>query len=354
MKTIFFKIILIISVIFLLQCNTSSVQKGQIYFNLPELQNRFDAVVVEMKGYEILGDSTFISDTLKIINGVAKYDFKLDQPKITSIFLLKNKKKSGKLFFQYPNKDKSFYGNILLGNEFIQVHSFISDLKTDDIIMIRVKLDGAKENEISESIRQRKITKVLIENNSKSFAVLYELFWGKEDYKNNELSKLITLLDDDLKTSGAYIKLEGYLKKKINLEKNGYSTGFNWKDIDGKKHNFDSVLQNKEYVLLVFWASWCGPCRAEIPALIKFQKEYGNNLALVSLSIDDDYENWKKAVEKEQMPWLNLSGLPESTKAVKEKYNISAVPTLVLLNKEGEILVNSINDLNLIKNAIRK
>jgi thiol-disulfide isomerase/thioredoxin len=333
----------------LIQCKWYNENSGQISFKIPEFENRFDEIVIEMKGYEILGDSTFISDTLKIINGVTKYNFKLNQPKITSVFLLKNKKKSGKLFFQYPNKEKSFFGNILLGNEFIQVHSYINELKSGDIIMIRVKLDGAKENEISESIKQRKISEVLVENNSKNFAVLYELFWRKEDYNNYELSKLINLFDDDLKTSNAYNKLKNYLTKKIELEKNGYSNNFNWNDVDGRKYNFDAVLQEKKYVLLVFWASWCAPCRAEIPELIKFQNEYKDNVSLVSLSIDDNYDNWKKAVDKEKMPWLNLSSLPDNKKAIKEKYNISAVPSLVLLNSKGEIIINSVNDLSLIK-----
>ena len=66
---------------------------------------------------------------------------------------------------------------------------------------------------------------------------------------------------------------------------------------------------------------------------------------MVSLSIDNDYSNWKKAVDQEQMPWLNLSGLPKNKNAISQAYDIKAVPTLILLDEKGKIIEKNTNDL---------
>lgn len=83
--------------------------------------------------------------------------------------------------------------------------------------------------------------------------------------------------------------------------------------------------------------------------LKKFNSAYGKDVSIVSLSIDDNYNNWKKAVENEKMPWLNLSGLPKNKSAVKREYNISAVPNLILLDQNGKVIINNINELDAIK-----
>jgi len=168
----------------------------------------------------------------------------------------------------------------------------------------------------------------------------------KDKYTVKQLKELSLLFSDELKKSVSYNKIQKLISNKEKLEQYGYVKNFNWKNINGRNYTFEQVKNNKPMTLLVFWASWCGPCRREIPELKQFYNKYKDKVSIVSLSIDDKYVNWKMAVEKENMPWLNLSGLPNDPNGVKEKYNIISVPNLILLNKEGGVINKDVNNLS--------
>lgn len=90
-----------------------------------------------------------------------------------------------------------------------------------------------------------------------------------------------------------------------------------------------------KYVLLDFWASWCGPCRMEIPNLKKaWQQFHAKGLEIVSISIDYTREPWLKALEQEQMPWTQLF----SQAKVNAQYQVDAVPFTLLLDPQGKIV----------------
>lgn len=195
------------------------------------------------------------------------------------------------------------------------------------------------------------VSKENIKQNPSNYALFYRLFWNKEKCTVDQLREYSSLFSDDLKKSVSYSMLQDYINNKEKLEKIGFRESFNWVDIHNKNYTFDEV-SNGRPVLLVFWASWCGPCRKEIPELKKFNETYKDKVSMVSLSIDENYDKWKTAVDQENMPWLNLSGLPKSNNAIKQEYNILAVPTLILLDKNGKIIITVINDLPLIIKTI--
>ena len=107
---------------------------------------------------------------------------------------------------------------------------------------------------------------------------------------------------------------------------------------------YDNLLrearkQNKP-VILDFWASWCGPCRKEIPNLKKIYSKYKDKgFKIVSVSIDNKEEDWKKALEKEQLPYIKLW---DEEKITQKLYQYQGIPWMVLLNPDGEI--ERIND----------
>ena len=107
---------------------------------------------------------------------------------------------------------------------------------------------------------------------------------------------------------------------------------------EGKMVKLSSCVPEGKYVMLEFWASWCGPCRGEIPHLRHVYQEYKDKgFEIISISIDEKKTDWDKAMKEEKMVWKQLSDPIGFNGPVAQKYNITGVPTCILLDKEGRI-----------------
>lgn len=98
---------------------------------------------------------------------------------------------------------------------------------------------------------------------------------------------------------------------------------------DGSKVSMASCVKGKKYYLVDFWASWCGPCRKEIPNLKKLYELYkGKGLEIVSVSIDQKETAWKKALAEEKLPWPN--GLDRA--GIADSYKVKFIPAIFLVD----------------------
>ncbi|MFL5746759.1 MAG: redoxin domain-containing protein [Niastella sp.] len=98
-----------------------------------------------------------------------------------------------------------------------------------------------------------------------------------------------------------------------------------------------------KYVLIEFWASWCGPCRAENPNLLKQYKMYNSKgFDILSVSLDKEKEPWLKAVEHDALPWTQVSDLKGWSNEVAVLYGIRAVPASFLLDPTGKIVATGL------------
>jgi len=106
---------------------------------------------------------------------------------------------------------------------------------------------------------------------------------------------------------------------------------------DGKEYDFAKLAEGKKYVLLDFWASWCGPCRKELPNVKKAYAEFKDKgFEVISVSIDKDEAAWRKAVKEEQLVWPNFRD-----QAVADLFKVKAVPTVYLLDSNGNIVASN-------------
>ena len=104
-----------------------------------------------------------------------------------------------------------------------------------------------------------------------------------------------------------------------------------------------SELKGK-VVILDFWASWCEPCRENNPHLVKLYKKYHDKgFEILSVSLDSNSADWKKAIAQDKMEWLQVNDSRGWNAACVTTFDVEAIPTMFLINKKGIV-----SDINLI------
>lgn len=112
---------------------------------------------------------------------------------------------------------------------------------------------------------------------------------------------------------------------------------FTQQDVNGKPLKLEDI--RSKYVLVEFWASWCGPCRAENPNLTKQYAKYkSQGFEVIAISLDDHKDKWEEAIAKDQLPWLHVSDLKGWNNEVGRQYGIRAVPANFLLDENKNII----------------
>jgi peroxiredoxin len=115
---------------------------------------------------------------------------------------------------------------------------------------------------------------------------------------------------------------------------------FTYPDTSGRRYSLADLKGNKR-TLVIFWASWCAPCRKEIPALKQLYSKYKQRgFSMISISVDQKITAWKRAVKEENMPWPNIANLPDDDHAIMEHFGITSVPSLFLLDSAGSVLLS--------------
>jgi len=121
----------------------------------------------------------------------------------------------------------------------------------------------------------------------------------------------------------------------------GKSVDFTQTDDKGNEFKLSSL--KGKYVLVDFWASWCGPCRAENPHLLKaYNQLKDKNFEVVGVSLDETKAAWLNAVKQDGMPWIQVSDLKGFKSDLAVKYGISAIPQNFLINPEGVIIAKDL------------
>ena len=112
---------------------------------------------------------------------------------------------------------------------------------------------------------------------------------------------------------------------------------------DGKTLKISDVVSKNKYTLIDFWASWCGPCRAEMPNVVAAYNEYNKKgFGIVGVSLDNDEAKWKGAIKDLKMPWAHMSDLKGWQCEGAALYGVNSIPATVLVSQDGTIVARNL------------
>ncbi len=255
-----------------------------------------------------------------------------------------------------------FEMNILLDDSPVILKGFLADgtKNTTNIVV-----EGTPQNELLKEAdylfknSDRKIGWSWDAVNGKyEPVVLAALIYDNYDFfrlRHPALKELIeqSAGDKDLQQSLLVTFIYDMLKKTEHFVEGNYVKDFSLQDKEGNIFNL-SHFKGK-YVLLDFWASWCGGCISEMHTLKPIYNEIKrDNLEFISISLDDNKEKWITALKKIDIPWLSLwdsDGFKKST--FKDQFGFNQIPFIALISPEGRILSRKIRGEE-VKNEILK
>ena len=112
-------------------------------------------------------------------------------------------------------------------------------------------------------------------------------------------------------------------------------------DVNGKTVKLSSF--RGKYVLVDFWASWCGPCRNENPAVVGVYNRYKDkNFTILGVSLDKDKADWLKAIKDDHLTWTHISDLQFWNSKAVELYRFEGIPYNVLLDPQGKVVAEGL------------
>jgi thiol-disulfide isomerase/thioredoxin len=203
------------------------------------------------------------------------------------------------------------------------------------------------QNELNKILlAQSTFINTTILNNLHSLASLF--FIDKLDFNKDfeTYRKLDSTLYIDYPNNVFVIEIHNKVSKVIKLSIGQVAPDINLPDTSGKLTALSSL--KGKIVLIDFWASWCGPCKKEIPNMKKIYKKYKNNgFEIYGVSLDKIESSWINSIVKDSLNWIHVSDLKYWQSEGAALYDVTSIPFTVLIDKEGKIIAKGLrgNDL---------
>ena len=199
------------------------------------------------------------------------------------------------------------------------------------------KEDVDKSWDVLNKSKERDVKNMF--NMYKDYPTVVRVIQSSLSWKHQDLIELYERLIAKFPNAAHIKKAKKILLEKIkNIAKTNIGTvapDFTFPNINGKEVSLSSF--KGKYVLIDFWASWCGPCRKESPNVQKqYQLYKDKNFEVVSVSLDEEEDAWRKAIKEDKLNGTLL--LAKDSKKIKKDYAFSTVPYMVLLDKEGKVI----------------
>lgn len=213
----------------------------------------------------------------------------------------------------------------------------------NDSTKTQVERDSAqKKLDEFNKLQNAKHTQFLVDNiPSGVSSILLGYYYTQLDEPT--LTKILALMKEKCPNDEVYREI---VKEREITKKTG--VGAQYTDIalntpEGKLIKVSDFVGKNKVTMIDFWASWCGPCRQEMPNVIKAYNEYKEKgFAVVGVSLDNNKKAWKEAIQKLGIPWPQMSDLKGWQSAGAALYNVRSIPATILIDQKGKIIAKDL------------
>ena len=319
-------------------------------------------------------------DTLAIQGGVASYSNSIELPEMHYLLLEGNRDvvpvvlEPGEITVEiYKDSIRSSKASGTKSNK--EFRRYISETTPliDDLFGIQNEMRNAmisKDSlafvDLQEQLSdmQAKFTDFQVNyvtENSESYIstlILEQLILNK-GVETDEAQSIFSAFDAIIKKTKSGIKIKNMLflenenndtesedGKETDVSVGSIAPDFSAPNLNGTPQSLYTSLG--KYTLVDFWASWCGPCRTESPKLVQTYNAFKDKgLTILSVSLDKNDANWRKAIENDKLEWNHVSYLKRWDDPIAEMYGVTSIPQLFLLDENGKVVAkdNYISDI---------
>lgn len=165
-----------------------------------------------------------------------------------------------------------------------------------------------------------------------------------------KLADLLPQIPAELASNEKIVSLNKYITNTLNTSVGKKFVDFTMNTPEGKEVKLSDFIGKDKYTLIDFWASWCGPCRQEMPNVVAAYKQYkAKGFGIVGVSLDQNAEQWKKAIKDLGITWAQMSDLKGWQCEGAKLYGVRGIPATVLVDQEGTIIARNLRGEDLAK-----
>lgn len=161
-----------------------------------------------------------------------------------------------------------------------------------------------------------------------------------DEQENSELIlRLIEAMPEKFRQRQPIIEIEARLKARHSTDEGQQIPDFTMPTPDGDSISVKAKVHENRITILDFWASWCGPCRSEMPSMKQMYETYQpKGLGIVGISLDENKEAWTQAISSLRLEWAHMSDLAGWNSEAARLFNVTSIPYTVVVDSLGNIL----------------